>query len=207
VSIRARWQAYNNLSPIVDTYNYHFKKLGVYRYTQYTTPDENDATCQNSTTDVCFADNQCNYTTGTLYNPFASEADENGSGISIYNGNIQVTSWCLTPTNHLTPYPTPTICGGRYMFTTNISSISPACGGTVEEGMLAVYNSKGQYGESENFPLRCNDNICIFGVGSRTIRDECQGCKDGNHIDYYVIDGRCTNINDLGNYITIKIFN
>jgi hypothetical protein len=194
-SIRATWSPCDAIA--TDTYeDVHFMNLGVYRQSQYNTPHESHATCASSSVDVCFTDGNCDYSTGTLLSTFATQANVNGSGVSIDHGDLNVEDWCLSR------YPPPPACEGHLIFREFGDPQAASCAG----GSLG--NDTVARGPDNDF-LDCGDTVCIIGIGMKTVTD--RGGRVGpEQLDNYTTETACTGILDLvpePGAITIKIFN
>jgi hypothetical protein len=168
----------------IDTFQEHFRNLGVYRHSQYNLPAESETTCQGIDVNVCFSDDNCNYDTGTLPDTFRNEVEENGSGNSIYHGVIKPDTFCND-------------CSGLDIYR-EFCDFTGSCGGTPTETTVA---------QSRNHPyLNCDDRVYIFGLDIiKTVNGEGGGLVE-EQLDNFTSNGECTGIYDLGNYITIKLF-
>ena len=167
----------------------HFQNLGVYRHSQYNTPNENDNTCAGTPVSVCIFDSHCVNVIGTLCNTFAAEVWENGSGISTSYGTIQREWECPG-------------CTEEYRFRT-VGPIQPSCAGR-GLGDTTVARGPG------NRDLGCGDRVLIVGLGEdvgtvKTVTD-LGGDVDLTQLDNYTANGACSGVFDLGNFLTIKLF-
>ncbi len=63
------------------------------------------------------------------------------------------------------------------------------------------------YGEAVNFNAGSahGNQDYIFSVGIKTVTDFCPGCSE-SQLDNFITDTSCSNIMDLGNFITIQLF-
>jgi hypothetical protein len=193
--IRASWVCGG--TTITTDMAYAFKILGTYRHSQYNTPNEADATCQTGgTVNVCFTNNNCVYTTGTLPGTFASQTALNGSGQSLNHGLIQPEAFCQTH-----GFPPPTACQGIDIFRAN-QVRTPQCTGLGLSDTTVARNP--------NHPdLGCGDNVCLVGTPGgnilKTVTDRCPRCSNTQLDNFTTTDGRCTGIGDLGNFLTVKV--
>ncbi|MBA3707643.1 MAG: hypothetical protein H0W83_02340 [Planctomycetes bacterium] len=184
-------------SPIVKTKDYKFENLGLYRHSQYNRPDESDPTCAGDPVDVCFTTAACKYTHGTLTSTFRSFLDLNGSGTTPDHGMVQPEAFCITKKN-LQKFPPPPECVGDPTYRGNTQP-KTKCEGVATGSTVAV---------GDNGKLKCGDTICIDPGGSKlhkTVNDRCPACTGKKQIDNFTTAGTCGNINDLGNFVTIKL--
>lgn len=205
--IQARWRVNNNVT-CKGTRNYHFRNLGEYRHSQYNTPDESDPGCAGNPINVCITNAACNYNQGNLSDIFASQADLNGSGISINYGIVRPEAWCQNNN------PPPAVCVPPppqvgYIFRGNTGAIMGTCG-PVGADTVAV-------GDSNPDGLSCGNRICIVqnlaGGVVKTVTDRCPACDDPGGVEgrrqldnYNPNLGSCLGLVDLGNYNTIQLY-
>jgi hypothetical protein len=196
--VKATWVVTSNQTSqtVQSVFDYAFQNLGVYRHSQYNTPNETHETCGGPPVDTCFTTSACAYSQGMLKSIFKSQVDLNGSGTSATHGNIQPEGFCLNRV------PPPSACQGRDVYRQN-TKITPHCGGDLSNSTVAV---------GDGGALACGDNIFLAGAGaghgiSKTVTDRCPACTGKKQIDNFTTDGRCTNIIDLGNFVTIKLLN
>lgn len=57
--------------------------------------------------------------------------------------------------------------------------------------------------------LNCGDQVLIVGLGAnpgtiKTVTDLCPGCPE-TQLDNYTTDSRCSDVLDLGNFVTIRL--
>ena len=131
-----------------------------------------------------------------LHKKFLDEVLENGSGISLSHGKIQIEGFCQTH-----GFPPPASCQGKSVFRENVT-INPSCSGsTVDNSTVAV---------GDDAPLDCGDRICInpgASSATKTVTDRCPGCNGKKQIDNFTTNGDCKLNSDFvqGKVPTIKL--
>jgi len=185
-------------------YDYHIKVLGIYRHSQYNTVDE--STCALNTEQAyittendngisqCFVQGQ--YYDTQLRASFIDQVNLNGSGTSVRFGDIKRDFYCPGTNN------APLNANQR---TFRQTMIGPTC------GSLAL-NDNTVARRPDHPDLDCGDRIYIHTIGMKTVTDLCPGCPNSlvpeavDQLDNYTTDSRCTGVNDLGNFMTIKLY-
>jgi hypothetical protein len=167
----------------IDTFQEHFRNLGVYRHSQYNRPSESEATCQGTPVNVHFSNGNCQYTAGTLSDIFVAQTLLNGSGLTVSHGIIQPEGWCSNPPSNTFRKNTngETSCGDTPSLTT------VACG------------PANQY-------LDCDDRVYIYGLDVIKTVNDTGGIVAANQLDNFTDNRACSEINDLGSYITFKLY-
>lgn len=177
-------------SSCFNEYSYHIRVLGIYRHSQYNIPAESQ--CAGGPTSAYVTDSDCNFTSTSFRSQFFSQVNLNGSGISINHGNIGREFFCLTDPN------APADASGR-SFRAGVT-FNGACfsgTGSLNNTTVAVL--------PDHPYLNCGERIYIHNVGTKNITDFCPGCAT-NQLDNFSTDKACSGINDIGNFMTIKLF-
>lgn len=184
--VTAEWLSYSNI------YNINFDVLGTNYHTQYNVPTEASCTGSSGIASWDNVPSACSYSPMQFLDEFITQAWENGSGISINHGPIQLPWGCPTPFPNDSFKP--------------VSSITGSCGTPLTNSTVAVDQS------SPNHPLSCGDQILIVGYGPgigtvKTVADSCAACINAEHIDDFTTSPACNvnQINTLGYYQTIRI--
>lgn len=125
-----------------------------------------------------------------LITQFISQAWENGSGSTEHYGLIQeYLAGCSPPP------------GGSENYFREVSTVEPACGGSLSNTTVAINKS--------NTDLGCGDSVLIVGLGSGvgTVKEVTDhgGRLSLTQLDNYTTSNACSNINDLGNFQTIRL--
>jgi hypothetical protein len=184
-------EAWWGCAETLQTYSHHFKNLGVYRHSQYNSPHEADASCAGSPVDVRYYTSrppECAFDSGTMSTTFRDAISLNGSGVSISHGLIQLEWDCKdVPLNQ------------RFR---PVNQIFGKCG-TVSDSTVAVHR--------DNNDLKCNDEILIVGLGPgvgtiKSVTDNGGGVGLTQCDNFTETPITCGGVNDLGRFITIKLF-
>ena len=184
--VRATWTVGTNTP--TDTKAYSFQVLGDYRQSQYNTPTE--SSCTGPPAPAYVTDTHCTYTPTTFKSDFITQADLNGSSISLYHGTLSTELWC-----HLNERPHPDDSDDRSFRMGH--TIVGSCGSAVTDSTVAV--------NSGHPHLRCGDSVYIVGVGVKTVTDSCPICTE-TQLDNYTTSPNCNRITDIGTSIkTIKL--
>lgn len=202
--VRAIWTV--NGKSCAGERSYRIKVLDLYRHSQYNVPSQSDMTCQGGSPKTVYMarlqGNTCTFQQATLPGIFESQVRINGTGRSTEFGLIKpetaTNEACLQSPNR------PPGISDSQIFRSHLPNVTGACG-TVSNSTVAAHR---------NHPdLSCGDTVYINTVALKTVRDRCPACGPPTRADFKQLDnfnnddGRCTNINDLGNFKTIKVFN
>ncbi|NNN04631.1 MAG: hypothetical protein HKL90_01890 [Elusimicrobia bacterium] len=183
-------------SSATSIFSYHIQVLGVYRHSQYNTPNESGCAA-TPTEQVYFTNSACNFSlsSDTLRTAFVSQAYINGDGISIAHGVLHYDTTCLASGS------APANASGISF--RPVSAPVAGCSNRQLIGGQTVAVAVNQLGT-----LPCGTQIYIDTVGVKTVTDSCPACNDGSHIDDYTNNPACSpgSIPDLGNFMTIKLF-
>ncbi len=189
-AVRADWTI-NGVTG-TDTRGVSFRVLGTYRHSQYNTPSE--ATCTGLPEDAFITNAACAFTSTTLRSDFISQVNLNGSGRSINFGDVVREVFCIQPSRN----PPPNSSGRSF----RQQQIVPACSG---QGL-----SDATVARMSGHPhLNCGDQVLIVGLGAnpgtiKTVTDLCPGCPE-TQLDNYTTDSRCSDVLDLGSFVTIRL--
>ena len=204
LTVRASWEISG--AATLGTLNYHFRKLGTYRHSQYNVPRE--SACGGSASNVyiitllsgCFN----NYVSTTLRSDLVSQTNINGTGISLNYGTLKALA--ATSCNSATQNRPPDAAGKTFV---QVSSITGSCNTTLTSLSLARCTN------NPIVPLACSDRICIKGLeGIKTIADSCPACcswpeqkqLDNFNAEKNVCQNQNGSIYDLGNFVTFKLY-
>ncbi|MEY2483600.1 MAG: hypothetical protein QOK24_2128 [Verrucomicrobiota bacterium] len=172
-----------------------FLVLGRYRHSQYNTPME--STCGGAPVKAFITDGSCNFSPVTLLSRFINQVDLNGSGRSIAFGDVVREDFCFGPKNKQTKPPP-----GSMHRSFRQQEITPTCkGGELDDSTVARMPGHPYLG--------CGDQIFIVGLGggagkTKTVTDLCPVCPE-NQLDNYTTDPACSQIKDLGRFVTIRL--
>ncbi len=197
-TLQAEWTV--NGCQVRDNRAVPFESLGVIRHTQYNCPSESDPSCGGgAATPVCFSDTNCNYSKpeqapGAFVAQVLGLHQGTGCATTPNHGAVQQEAFCQ---HH--GHPFPTACGGNVL-RGNIPGISPACGGSVSDGTVAI-----NLDAFAPFGVGCGATICLprMGGAQKTVNDNCPGCDLGS-IDDFSSSGQC-GIHDFGTTLTLKV--
>jgi hypothetical protein len=168
--VNAQWVAGGQTAAGSRGMNTNFYVLGLYRHSQYNTP--NEASCSGGTATAQW-DNpptSCSYSPIQFISGFITQAWTNGSGISINQGPIQLPWGCPQPFPQNSFKPVSTITG--------------SCNTTLGNSSLAR--------DPNDLRLGCGDQILIVGLGTKTIADTCPACGGLNQMDNYTTQSGCS---------------
>ena len=183
-----------------DEFDYHILVFGVWRHSQYNTPQDTQCggvpvqsyiTFNNAAgVSACFDTPPGNFQTLMLPESFVDQVNLNGSGNVDGIGDVQVDVFC--PATAAAPVDAP-----DHTFR-NQAFVLP-CGTQLDATTVA-----GCLADSR---ITCGDEIFVHGVGTKTVTDNCPACcTNGRQFDNYTLNGACNGILDLGNFMTIKLF-
>lgn len=164
------------------THDVRFRVLGVYRHSQYNTPQE--AQCSGAHVDRVVAEDtsSCTPITRDLRYDFSLQLDINGSGIAEYYGPLQV-SWTCKPGSDYTKVGTITGSHGE------VNNATVAMNGTHPN-------------------VTWGDQVKLVGAPTsyKTVTDTCPGCSQ-SQLDNYTTAAYCSAgaVGDYGNYQTIRL--
>ena len=180
-SVTATWQA--GQGQRTESFDY----LGVWRHSQYNTP--NEAGCVGSPTDAYITNNSCQWNATTLKSDFIGQAWLNGSGITNSNGPVQVEDWCFTNS-------TPPGDVDENAFRDVVTIVAPE--GPLNNSTLA---------QGDNKPFGWGASILIRTIGTKTVTDLCDECTGLQQLDNYTTDAACVpgSIPDLGDFETFLL--
>jgi hypothetical protein len=190
---------------VVGTFDYHILVLGSYRHSVYNTPTESqcsgaagNAYILAGPAPVCFN----NYTQDTLISQFISQVDINGSGVATQWGDVKslAATSCSGATKNRPAGATGGANGNSFV---EVDTITGTCNTTLGNTTVASC--------AKDTRLSCGNSVFINTVGVKTVQDTCPACcKDANyqHLDNYTTQQACNPraFNDLGNFVTIKLF-
>lgn len=199
--VKATWKIGEKLSSY--TKDYPIRMLGVYRHSQYNSPDESRCSGEPNDVYILSSHNSCfnSYQEGTLKSDFISQVNINGSGISEDYGGIK--SLAATRCSNETENRPEDATGGANGNSFVQAPITGSCGTTLSNSSLARCTNDTR--------LSCGDRIYIHTQSVKIIQDRCPACCGApgmQQLDNYTsTDTRCRpgEINDLGRFITIKI--
>jgi len=197
--VKATWTVDGRVS--TDEYDYHIQVLGVYRHSRYVI--SNESCYSGSSESFCYTsgncvNTSCSWTTGgSGKSNWFSAMTINGSGYSSSLGYVTFEQWCQN-----NGYPPPSECTGRLLRDLTISSGCPECSGYD----LGVNNTVAVISGHPN--LNCGDRVFVYEVGIRTVTDKGSLPNGQYQLDHFVGLQDCgTTYTDIGNLMTIKIFN
>ena len=180
-----------------------FNVLGVYRHSQYNSPQE--SSCTGTPTPAWIINlSNCSFTQTTLKSDFISQVALNGSGVSQTYGNVQVTTQCSN-------YPSGANSGNSFAQVTTIngSCLQPVVAGQT----VAVYPNP----KPVNATWNCSDTVQLVTTSDanqaqKSVKDYCPACSSGfngtsGHIDDYTSSPACSGhaVGDYGNFLTIRL--
>jgi hypothetical protein len=183
--LRATWNVGG--TDHVDTRAFHIRVLGIFRHSQYNVPHE--SSCGGAPAPAYLTNRSCHFTPITLRSRFISQANLNGSGVSMAHGNLVREDFCLTQ-----PGAPANAANCSFRPTANFRG---ACGAL---GNNTVANCRTRP------DLHCGDRVFIEGHGTKTITDSCPACCGHDQLDNFTTAPACAGIPDLGNFMTVKVF-
>ena len=186
--VRAIWKVGNIETQ--DTFHYHIHVLGIYRHSQYNVPSE--AECENVPEKAYITNSSCNFTATKLRSQFIDKVNLNGSGLSINHGKVKREFYCLNRKK----FPNAPKDAGGITFRSFAGDFR-GFWGELNDFTVAV---------NPNHPfLTGNDRVYIHNHGVKVVTDKCPGCTI-DQLDNFTTNQSCSGIVDLGNYMTIKLF-
>ncbi|MCP3997102.1 MAG: PKD domain-containing protein, partial [bacterium] len=197
MQVRGTWEV-EGIS-VTDQLGYHILVLGLWRHSQYNTPQDGQCgglpvqsyvTFNNAGgASPCFNNPPGNFQNILLPQQFVDQVNLNGSGNIGGVGDVQVDVFC--PNTAAAPANAP----GH---TFRNQAIVPSCGANLGAATVA--------GCLNDTRIGCGDQIFVHGVATKTVTDNCPACcTNGRQFDNYTLNGACQGIGDLGNFMTIKL--
>ena len=187
--VNAQWTV--NGTAATGSYSTSFYVLGTYAQSQYNTPAESQCPVGNGPAFITAVPNNCYWNAVSMRSKFISQTWLNGSGNSDVSGYglLQEYTTCSAPS------------GANQNYFQEVSSITPACGGSLSNSTVA-------WPSSNNNNLGCGDQVLIVGLGSgtgtvKTVNDKCPGCVAAD-LDNYNTSNACS-LTGLGSFQTIRL--
>lgn len=193
----AKWTPGNGNA--TNTYTYHIKVLGVYKQTQYNTP--NESTCSGSPTGVTMWSSSGSGFSGAVLSGFDSRVTNSkggtGSGISIFFGGVQQEQTYSSGSGDLR----------------RCASINGSIG-SLGDSTIAVCHGRVS-GALVNDPdlYVSGRSVYIRGEGVKTVADACVACCSDpvvtgshSHFDNYTTDGACSGIPSLPSALSVILY-
>ena len=191
--VRATWSMPGYTAS--DTKTYWFSALGNYTHTIYNTPTEAgctgspDAAYISSVSHDAHGTPMCAFAPTTMKADFISQANLNGSGISLSHGTIEREKLCRPHSNFPVDGTNNTFRG--------FSSVRGHCDTRIGNDTVAV-------DFEVNSDLSCGDRIYIIGLGVKTVTDRCPDCGPTG-IDNYTTIPACHQALGKSTRRTIKL--
>ena len=202
--VKATWNV-SGSGTVSATQSVSFNVLGVYRHSQYNSPQE--SYCTGTASQGWFVNiNNCTFTPTTFKSDFISQVGINGSGIAQNGQKVQRTHQCSN-------YPSGANADNALAAVTTIngSCLQPV----VADQTVATY----PYPPDNTASWNCSDSIELVtssdaNLAQKTVKDSCPACSGdfrgaAGHIDNYTSAPYCSghDVGDLPgvNYLTIRL--